>query len=98
MGYKTSQCLRWSPSPLNGERAGVRGENADNALILQALGERRSPSPHPTLSPPSGSGEGMPAFACSLSRCPSSKAWQTYGYDGFHVSFMNTETTNPMKG
>jgi len=38
------------PSPLKGERAGVRGKN---------VGDRtNSPSPHPTLSLPSGSGEG----------------------------------------
>jgi len=49
----THKALVASPSPLNGERVGVRGE----------IDARRgiSPSPHPTLSPPSGRGEGSSA-------------------------------------
>ena len=39
-----------SPSPLNGERAGVRGESVEKALILQTLGELRPP--HLTLPSP----------------------------------------------
>jgi valyl-tRNA synthetase len=46
-----------APSPLNGERAGVRGENA---------GGQNSPSPHPTLSPPSVSGEGKSSGTASV--------------------------------
>jgi Mg2+-importing ATPase len=40
-----------SPSPLNGKRTGARGEDTHR---LSA-----SPSPHPTLSLPAGSGEGV---------------------------------------
>jgi len=36
-----------SPSPLNGERAGVRGESVEKVLIPQALGEECPP--HLTL-------------------------------------------------
>ena len=46
----THRDLVGSPFPLNGERAGVRGESNHRPII--------SPSPHPALSPPSVSGEG----------------------------------------
>jgi valyl-tRNA synthetase len=47
-----------APSPLNGERSGVRGETP--------VDRPKSPSPHPTLSPPSGSGEGSARRANKL--------------------------------
>jgi hypothetical protein len=50
MNFKTNESVGWSPSPLNGERAGVRGEILEKALILQALGEARPP--RLTLPPP----------------------------------------------
>jgi hypothetical protein len=60
-----------SPSPLNGERAGVRGVNVEMNLDFIGSGAERSPSPHPALSPPSGSGEGLNPPARSLSNGPS---------------------------
>ena len=72
MSDKTNECWGRSPSPLNGERAGVRGESVERVSIPQALAEVCPLSPHPTLSPPSGSGEGMEAPAFSLIRGPSS--------------------------
>jgi hypothetical protein len=41
------------PSPLNGERAGVRGEEIPHRSIARGYCAGQSPSPHPTLSPPS---------------------------------------------
>ena len=38
MGYKARQRGALSPSPLHGERAGVRGGPRDQILIVQASG------------------------------------------------------------
>ncbi len=55
-----------SPSPLNGERAGVRGENADGAL-KKPSGAVGGTTPHPqSLSPLRG--EGGPRFGVSGGR------------------------------
>ena len=50
MNDKASECERRSPSPLNGERAGVRGENFGELPISRAF-EPTDP-PHLTLPSP----------------------------------------------
>jgi hypothetical protein len=57
MNSKLRQRSDSSPSPLNGERAGVRGENVERLDVLKAL--PHGDCPHFTLSsPPCGSREG----------------------------------------
>ena len=77
-----------SPSPLNGERAGVRGEAAN--------GRGSSPSPHPTLSPPSGSGEGKALSAPNVGAI----AWPTNAITGptdlDALAVWLTSTNNPL--
>ena len=59
---KTNEPRGRSPSPLNGERGGVRGESAENALIPRArcgLVPLTSPYPLPSLRERRGN-EGRP--------------------------------------
>ncbi len=67
MNYRASRLAGVPPSPLNGERAGVRGENV--AMNPDCIAVSQSDRPHHTLalSPPAGNGEGMKAPTGHLS-------------------------------
>lgn len=62
-----------SPSPLDGERAWVRGEKVEPDPDNIGSFVERSPSSHPALSPPAGSGEGTDQPIRRLSHSLSNK-------------------------
>jgi hypothetical protein len=58
MNYKAKRSNLATPSPLNGERAGVRGECIEKVSIGETPPASNRPHLTLTLSPPSGSEEG----------------------------------------